>query len=134
MVTNPFDEMFAAAQDSEEYLCELAILDFTRDIYRQMKNQNLNKVELARRLGTSPSYITKILGGNANFTLKSMTRIAKALGCKLHIHMAEDDRQVKWFEVVTSPPDQRSEFHSVSIRPFQVRTKEAAADAPTLAA
>lgn len=45
-----------------------------------MKKEGVSNAELARRLGKSRQYVTKILQGNANFTLESLVQIARALG------------------------------------------------------
>lgn len=69
------------------FWAEDAKTDFTEEIVRLMKEQSVNKKELAQRLGTSQSYITKILNENVNFTVESMSKIACALGGKMKINI-----------------------------------------------
>jgi transcriptional regulator with XRE-family HTH domain len=45
----------------------------------------ITRAELARRLGTSQAYTTGMLGGHANFTLKTMSKLAQALGLQLEV-------------------------------------------------
>ncbi|MHB8708579.1 MAG: helix-turn-helix domain-containing protein, partial [Desulfuromonadales bacterium] len=59
---------------------ELAILEFTGQINKLMQEKQISKVELARLLGTSPAYVTKIFRGDANFTMRSMVKLARVLG------------------------------------------------------
>lgn len=66
---------------------ERAALDITGEIYGRMEALGLTKSQLAERLGTSPAYVTKILGGEANFTLKTMARLARALDARLSVRM-----------------------------------------------
>jgi transcriptional regulator with XRE-family HTH domain len=66
---------------------ERAALDVTEEIRRRMEAIGLTKSQLAERLGTSPAYVTKILGGEANFTLKTMARLARALDGRLSVRM-----------------------------------------------
>ena len=80
-----FKQMFAEARRMPEYWEEGAILDFTEALYIAMEEQGVTRAELARRLGTSQAYITRVLGGNANFTLKTMSKLALALGLQLEV-------------------------------------------------
>lgn len=83
--------MFREAQASVDYWLEGPIVDFTEDICRLMREKKVSKAELARRLGTSRAYVTKLLGGNANFTLSTMVKVAMALDGAVRLHVA--DRQ-----------------------------------------
>jgi len=75
-----FKDTFEAAEEQDQFWTELAILDFTSQLNHLMQQQKISKVELAKRLGTSPAYITKVFRGDANFTLRSMVKLARALG------------------------------------------------------
>ncbi|PYS47601.1 MAG: hypothetical protein DMF68_15600 [Acidobacteria bacterium] len=48
-----------------------------------MKQKGASNVELARRLGKSRAYVTKVLQGSTNFTLESLVKIARALDCQI---------------------------------------------------
>ena len=80
-----FKQMLAEAQRMPEYWEEGAVLDFTEALFIAMEEQGVTRAELARRLGTSQAYITRVLGGHANFTLKSMSKLALALGLQLEV-------------------------------------------------
>ncbi|MDW7709792.1 MAG: helix-turn-helix domain-containing protein [Deferrisomatales bacterium] len=88
MSTKSFREIFNEARQGDAYWEERAVLDFTEEIYERMEALGLTKSELAERLGTSPAYVTKILGGEANFTLRTMARLAHALGAGLSVQMS----------------------------------------------
>jgi transcriptional regulator with XRE-family HTH domain len=49
-------------------------------IHQIMLREEVKPAELARRLEKSRAYVTKILQGNANFTIDSIVKIARALG------------------------------------------------------
>lgn len=72
------------SRHTDSYLREGAILEFTEAIVCHMDQQGITRKDLARLLGKSPAYVTKILRGNTNFTLDSMVRIAQALGAEFH--------------------------------------------------
>ena len=67
-----------------------------------MEEQKVSRAELARRLGTSRAYVTKLLGGNANFTLQTMTKVAMALGSTVHVHVADQRAVTRWIDEMPS--------------------------------
>lgn len=83
-----FDDLFREARKQPAYWEEGAILEFTEELVREMERQHVSRAELARRLGTSPAYITKILRGDANFTLATMVKLARALDTELRLALA----------------------------------------------
>ncbi|MCE9615080.1 MAG: helix-turn-helix transcriptional regulator [Lentisphaerae bacterium] len=80
-----FQTFFKNAGESPAYWVERAVLEFTEALVTRMASAGVSRAELARRIGCSPAYVTKILGGRTNFTLESMVRIASAVGCGLRI-------------------------------------------------
>jgi transcriptional regulator with XRE-family HTH domain len=91
MSTRSFREVFEQPRQSDSYWETRAALDFTESVYQRMTALGLTKSQLAERLGTSPAYVTKILGGEANFTLKTMVRLARALEAQLAVHLVPED-------------------------------------------
>jgi transcriptional regulator with XRE-family HTH domain len=53
-----------------------------------MEANGITRSDLARRLGVSPAYITKVLRGNVNFTVDSMVRLVKAAGGEISVQIA----------------------------------------------
>ena len=94
-----FRDLFEGLERNPEYLAELAIVEFTENMAKRMAELGITRSELARRLDTSPAYITKILQGNANFTLKSMVKISQALESRLTTHMQPEGAQARWFDL-----------------------------------
>jgi transcriptional regulator with XRE-family HTH domain len=93
-----FDALFAEAEQHSDFWEEDAIIRFAEDVYLAMERVGLSRAELARRLGTSKAYVTKVLRGNANFTLKSMARLALALDSELRMHLAPRESPTYWFD------------------------------------
>jgi len=54
-----------------------------------MEANGVSRSDLARRLGVSPAYITKVLRGNINFTIDSMVRLVRAAGGEVHIRVEQ---------------------------------------------
>jgi transcriptional regulator with XRE-family HTH domain len=80
-----FQEMLDKYRDDPEFRLEELILDFTEKIAQKMEEKNISRAELARRLGVSRAFVTKLLNGNPNLTIKTMMSIADVLGCDLNI-------------------------------------------------
>ena len=111
MKANSFTKLFEKAKERETYLTASIILEFTEGLYELMQVNNLSRKELAKRLGTSPAYITKILRGDINFTVDSMVRLAKAAGGIIQIHVGQEE--VRWFEIAQGEKEElpeRSEY------------------------
>jgi transcriptional regulator with XRE-family HTH domain len=58
-----------------------------------MEANGVSRSELARRLGVSPAYVTKVLRGNINFTLDSIVRLVRAAGGELSLQVAPKARK-----------------------------------------
>lgn len=82
-----FEQFFADVEHDTGFLKAHAIHDFTFEVEGRMEKLGVTQAELARRLGTSRAYVTKMLRGNANFTIESMVKIAHALEARVHIRV-----------------------------------------------
>lgn len=91
-----YRQMFQEAEQHADYWIDGPISEFTRDLDRLMKEKEVSRAELARRMGTSRAYITKMLGGNANFTLMTMVKLAMALDGAVHIHISDRRAVTRW--------------------------------------
>lgn len=74
-------------EDTLEFKLEEVIVDFTEEICRLMEEEGIDRSELAERLGVSRAFITKILNGNPNLTLKTMMKLSMALNREFNIKM-----------------------------------------------
>ena len=100
-----FRALIEKAQTSVDYWVDGPITEFIEDVWRLMEEQKVSRAELARRLGTSRAYITKLLGGNANFTLQTMTKVAMALGSQVHVHVAGQSALTRWIDEMPAQQD-----------------------------
>lgn len=64
---------------------ERTILDVTELICRLMKENGVSKADLARRLGKSKAYITTLLDGGTNMTLRTISDVMCVLGSSLYV-------------------------------------------------
>lgn len=82
------------ARKTVEYKEEMLFLEITERIVALMKAANVTKAELARRLGCTPAYITKLLSGSTNFTVNTLLRIGDALNVDLHVSLEDSSNSV----------------------------------------
>lgn len=90
--------LYEEAEKHLSYWVEGAIIDFTEELCRVMDESGVSRAELARRIGSSPAYITKILRGNSNFTLSSMVRVSRALEHEVRIHLSRPYAMTRWID------------------------------------
>ena len=77
------EELTRRLEQSEMFDIEGAKFDISEHVFSVMERQGVSKASLARKLGKSRAYVTKTLQGNANFTVESLVKIARALDCRL---------------------------------------------------
>lgn len=88
MKKKSFKELFDQAKRRDTYWVTSLIVDFTEGLHKIMEVNGVSRSELARRLGVSPAYITKVLRGNVNFTLDSMVRLVRTAGGEVSLQVA----------------------------------------------
>jgi antitoxin component HigA of HigAB toxin-antitoxin module len=100
-----YRQFIAEAEASPDYWNAVAAHEFVRELERRLEEQGVSRAELARRLGTSKAYVTKVLSADANFTLATMTRLAAAVGGEVHFRIS--DRRAKARKPASEPEPPR---------------------------
>lgn len=72
-------------ENNEEYILEGNILDITEQITTRINELNWSKKILAEKMNASQAWITKMLNGNNNFTLRTLIKLSIALNFKLKV-------------------------------------------------
>lgn len=72
-----------------EYTAESVVVTFLVEINARMLAQGINNVELAQRMGTTRSYITRLFRGSTNLSVQAMTRLAAAVGCTVRMRVED---------------------------------------------
>jgi len=80
--------------EDPEFVADLAKGQITEDILAAMKKDNINKSQLAERLGKSRQYVSRVLNETANFTIDSLAEIACALNRKIEVRMIEKTQHI----------------------------------------
>lgn len=93
-----FDDLFIRVEQDPAYWVDRAILSFTDELARVMEDQQVSRAELARRIGSSQAYVTKVLNSRANFTIASMVKLARAIGTDVRFHLASQASRTVWLD------------------------------------
>jgi transcriptional regulator with XRE-family HTH domain len=86
-----YQRLISRMAGSVDYWAQAAMRRFVLDIDRRMKDQNISRAELADKLRATPAYVTKVMRGDVNFTLETMTKLALAVGGKLQVRIIDAD-------------------------------------------
>ena len=81
---------------SRVFLEEGLILDATEAICEALEENGISRANLADRLGTSNAYVTQLLNGSRNMTLRTFASIAFALEMVPRIELKEQISGTKW--------------------------------------
>ena len=61
---------------------ERLILDVTEQLAGALENSGVTRAALARRMGRTPGFVSQLLGGGRNLTLRTISDIAAALALR----------------------------------------------------
>jgi len=61
-----------------DFISEVLVLDLNEQIVDRMTARGLRRSDLAQRMGVSKAYITKVLRGNTNLTLRTLVALCLA--------------------------------------------------------
>lgn len=104
MAKKTFKSLIEKARQRDSYHAAKVTIDFTEDLVRLMEQRGVSNAELAKKIGSSPAYITKVLRGDTNFTIETMVRLARVLDGQLCVHVGRKEDHVRWFDVVQKRP------------------------------
>jgi len=80
-----FKDELETVRKTFEYRLEKILIQLGEDICRLMRDQQISRAEVAERLDVSRAYVTKVLNGNPNLTIKTLLKLSDALGRELAI-------------------------------------------------
>lgn len=107
MKKKSFAALYAKLEPAPAYQAEKLAVAFLAELNAFMQAHDVSNAELARRAGVSPAYITKVFRGPSNLSIETLTKLADAVGCKVHLHLANHGADVRWFDVFQQRSFQR---------------------------
>lgn len=83
-MSNYFEDWKNESVDRQRLVVEESfILDVTEEIHVQMEQLGVSRAQLAERMGKSKAYVSQLLSGSRNMTLRSLADISFALGLEI---------------------------------------------------
>lgn len=97
-----FAARLAQYQNDPEYLTEELLLDVTEQISIRLHELGLRPADLAERLGVSRAYVSQMMAGKPNMTLRTMVNVALALN--QHVAIKLEDRVESFLDLTPYRP------------------------------
>lgn len=96
-----FEGLIKKAKEGDQFWSEKASLEFTIQLERLMEKKNISRADLARKIGKSPAFITKLLSGYNNYTIATMTNVVRAIDGRLSIRVTPKEEKIPdWLSVI----------------------------------
>lgn len=89
MSNKSFAALEARLAATPDFTAERVAVAFLVEINARMLAQGISNVELAQRMGTTRSYITRLFRGSANLSVQTMTRLAHAVGGSVRVQVED---------------------------------------------
>jgi ribosome-binding protein aMBF1 (putative translation factor) len=80
----------AERKKTDAYWVESAKLDFAMALEKQIRLAGLSYANLAKKIGTSAAYISKVFRGDTNMTIETMVKLSRASGARLQIEVVNE--------------------------------------------
>ena len=90
---NTVESFIRKAQSSDSYVAEKLKIEFSLALESRRREVGLSYADLARLIGSSPAYITKIFRGDTNMTIETMVKLARATGGSLDLKIVDVPRK-----------------------------------------
>jgi len=86
-IQNKFDQIldFNTTNEKIEHDSKIIMFKFLSIVEKEMALRNMSKKELAKQLGTSPSYITQLFRGTKNINLLKLAQLQHLFGIEFNI-------------------------------------------------
>ncbi|MGB3183023.1 MAG: helix-turn-helix transcriptional regulator [Cyclobacteriaceae bacterium] len=90
-IKTSFEDLLKPESEQEQYILKGQVLamKFLGEIDEAMARQKLKKKELAKLVGTSPSYITQLFRGDRKPNWEMLVKMAEALNIEFHVTTRE---------------------------------------------
>jgi len=82
-----YDELRRRNERDPKYWVEYLKIVFSEDIGRLMDEKGMSQADLARELGVSRAYVTRLFHGTFNPTVETLVKVALALGARVSLHL-----------------------------------------------
>jgi transcriptional regulator with XRE-family HTH domain len=84
-MTTKHDELMLDPEYKKLYAVEGLIADTAQLIWDLLERGNLKQADLARKLNKTPAFVSQLLNGKANMTVRTLAEVVYALGATVTI-------------------------------------------------
>lgn len=96
-----YDRLERELDKDPEYWVEEMRFAFSDEVGRMMEERGVTRAELARRLNSSPAYVTRLFHAMFNPTLLTLAKVAVALDAKVALHLSPlEAERTEWLDLV----------------------------------
>ncbi len=100
MIMSDFFDAWAQESEENDRLVaqELLITEVTEAIWKVMQETGVTKSELAQRIQKTKGYVSQVLSGSRNMTLRTLSDICFALGNRPVFNFGSALQENDWYE------------------------------------
>lgn len=89
-MTSKFDSLLLDPEFRKQYAVERLIADASQFICDQLELRKMKQADLARLLNKTPAFVSQLLSGKTNMTVRTLAEIANALETTVKISSSEE--------------------------------------------
>ena len=104
MKTTILDEYLKDEEFRRLFAQEDLILEVTETICELLENEKISRKELAERLGKSKGFVSQLLNGGRNLTLRTVADILRVLGYKVSLTPYKEGWQKQECNIIEFQP------------------------------
>jgi transcriptional regulator with XRE-family HTH domain len=94
-MTTKFDELMSDPEFRKLYAIEGLIADASQFISDLLERRNMKQADLARVLNKTPAFVSQLLSGKTNITVRTLAEVAHALGASVKIEAVDEEYRKK---------------------------------------
>jgi transcriptional regulator with XRE-family HTH domain len=96
-----YRELTEKLEKDPTYWVESMRFDYVEEVERMMEERGVSRAELARRLDSSPAYVTQLFRAMFNPTLLTLAKVAVALDAKVALHLSPVEAvRTEWLDLI----------------------------------
>ena len=89
MAKTRLEKLIEQHSRNDQFLVEALLIEISDQLNVAMEQQGVTQSELAERLGVSKSYVSRLLHGTPNLTLRTLVRLSNALNRRVQLDLAD---------------------------------------------
>ncbi len=93
-MTTKHDELMLDPEFRKLYAIEGLIADTAQMISDLLERRNLKQADLARMLNKTPAFVSQLLNGKANMTVRTLAEVIFALGASVKVNALDEGTSV----------------------------------------